>query len=111
MRKRILAGILAVMINLSMALPMRASADWDDHYHGDHHRDHHEWRWERDHDHYRAYQYAPPPAYSYNPGNRYGYRGYRAIPENGEGMVNPRHPGLIWSCDSDGHHCNWARRR
>jgi hypothetical protein len=25
-------------------------------------------------------------------------------------MVNPRHPGLVWACDSQGHHCHWARR-
>jgi hypothetical protein len=110
MRKRIISGIVALTIGLSMALPIRASADWDDHPHWRHH---HAWRWERQHDYYRAYPYAAPPAYSYAPGYAYPsrpYRGYRYIPENGEGMVNPRHPGLYWACDSDGHHCHWARR-
>ena len=107
MRKRILLGIFALTIGLSAALPMRASADWDDH---PHYRHHHEWRWEREHDYYRAYPYTVPPAYSYAPGYySYGYR-HRYIPENGEGMINPRHPNLVWSCDSDGHHCHWARR-
>ena len=110
MRKRTISGIVALTIALSMALPIRASADWDDHPHWRHH---HGWRWERQHDYYRAYPYAAPPAYSYAPGYAYPnrpYRGYRYIPENGEGMVNPRHPGLYWACDSDGHHCHWARR-
>lgn len=107
MKKRILSGIFALMVGLSMALPMRASADSDDHYRGDRHR--HEWRWEHHNDYYRAYPYSAPPAYSYAPGYGYGYRrGY--IPENGEGMINPRHPGLFWACDGDGHHCHWARR-
>jgi hypothetical protein len=68
MRKRIISGIVALTIGLSMALPIRASADWDDHPHWRHH---HGWRWERQHDYYRAYPYAAPPAYSYAPG--YGY--------------------------------------
>jgi hypothetical protein len=25
-------------------------------------------------------------------------------------MVNRRNPNLVWSCDSQGHHCHWARR-
>jgi hypothetical protein len=107
MRKRILSGILALMVGLSVALPMRASADWDDH---PHYRHHHERRWEREHDYYRAYPYAAPPAYSNAPGYGYNYRRYRYVPENGQGMVNPRHPNLYWACDSDGHHCHWARR-
>ncbi|HKV55255.1 MAG TPA: hypothetical protein VJN94_11520 [Candidatus Binataceae bacterium] len=32
------------------------------------------------------------------------------IPANGEGMVDSSNPSLCWSCDSDGHHCHWARR-
>ena len=32
------------------------------------------------------------------------------LPSNGEGMVNVRNPKFFWHCDSDGHHCNWARR-
>ena len=37
---------------------------------------------------------------------RYG----RYLPPNGEGMVNRKNPNLYWHCDSDGNHCNWARR-
>jgi hypothetical protein len=64
----------------------------------------------------------PPPRYGYNyqtPGYGYGYQqpGYEGygtrqygIPSNGNGMVSERHPGLAWTCDSDGHHCHWAAR-
>ncbi len=101
-RKKILAGIFATVVALSAALPMSASAAddhwWDrnHHEHWDHHNDEHyrEWAWQRDHDHYRAYTYAP------------GY-GYHA---NGAGMVDPRNPRLMWACDSQGHHCHWAPR-
>ena len=113
-RNRILYGIFALVVGLSLALPIRALA-----FDGDHDRDdghHHEWRWDRDHDgdyhhawrwdwdhdHYRAYPYAPS-AYPN------GYR-YRNLPENGQGLVNSRNPNLYWACDSDGHHCHWARR-
>jgi Ni/Co efflux regulator RcnB len=101
-RKKILAGIFATVVALSAALPMSASAAddhwWDrnHHEHWDHHNDAHyrDWAWQRDHDHYRAYTYAP------------GY-GYHA---NGAGMVDPRNPRLMWACDSQGHHCHWAPR-
>ena len=101
-RKKILAVIFATVVALSAALPMSASAAddhwWDrnHHEHWDHHNDAHyrEWAWQRDHDHYRAYTYAP------------GY-GYHA---NGAGMVDPRNPRLMWACDSQGHHCHWAPR-
>ncbi len=104
-RKRILSGILALAIGLSVAMPMRASANdnhwWDHHHdHGDqwnrqHDPHYHEWRWEKDHDHYRAYTYAPG----------YGYR-----QGDGQGMLDPRNPNLFWACDSEGHHCHWAER-
>ena|SRR5712671_3097924 len=74
---------------------------------------------EEEHEHqgyYRqpyGYRYQQQPyRYSYPAPHRYGYRqryGY-GIPRNGAGMINPRHPGLIWACDSQGHHCHWARR-
>jgi hypothetical protein len=32
------------------------------------------------------------------------------IPPNGEGMVSRQNPNQYWACDSDGHHCHWARR-
>jgi hypothetical protein len=98
-RKKILAGVFAVIIGLSVAMPTRASADERDH---DSYRHHNSWRWERDNDHYRAYPYAPP-AYAY------GYR-RRYYSPNGQGMVNPRNSNLYWACDSDGHHCHWAPR-
>jgi Ni/Co efflux regulator RcnB len=101
-RKKILAGIFAMVVGLSVALPMSASANddhwWDrnHHEHWDHHDAHYrEWAWQRDHDHYRAYTYAP------------GY-GYHSV--NGAGMVDPRNPRLMWACDSEGHHCHWAPR-
>jgi hypothetical protein len=34
----------------------------------------------------------------------------RYLPPNGEGMVNKKHPNLYWHCDSNGNHCDWARR-
>jgi len=97
-RKKILTGVFALIIGLSVAMPMRASADDYGHDRG---REHHSWRWERDNDHYRAYPYAPTYAYGYR-------RGY--VPANGQGMVNPNNPNLYWACDSDGHHCHWAPR-
>jgi hypothetical protein len=124
-RKKILSGIFALIIGLSVAMPMRASAEDHDHDRDYHHhewridrdRDHdrdwrwqrdgrwsrdydRDWRWDRYEDHYRAYPHAP--------GYAYGQRGY--LPRNGQGMINPRNPNLFWACDSDGHHCHWARR-
>jgi hypothetical protein len=34
----------------------------------------------------------------------------RYLPPNGQGMVNRKNPNLYWHCDSNGSHCNWARR-
>jgi hypothetical protein len=104
-RKGILAGAFALAIGLSMALPMRAAAD--DWGHRDHDRGHQyqSWRWEHNNDHYRGYPYTPPPAYANSYQRRYQY-----IPENGQGMVNPRNHNQYWACDSDGHHCHWAPR-
>jgi hypothetical protein len=120
-QKKILSGIFALVIGLSVVMPLRASADERDH-HRDGHAEHHEWRgdrhewrgdrdrdrddqarrwrWDRYEDHQRAYPYAP--------GYAYGQRGY--LPSNGEGMINHRNPNLFWACDSDGHHCHWASR-
>jgi hypothetical protein len=94
-----LAGIFALLIGLSVAMPLQASAD-DWHHDRDYH--HQVWRWERDHDHYRAYPMTPEYAY--------GARRRYIPPANGEGMLNPRNPNLYWACDSDGHHCHWAPR-
>jgi hypothetical protein len=102
-RNKILSGIFAVTVGLSMAMPLKASAnDWyPEHHH------HHSWRWTRDNDHYRAAPYEPSNNYRYEP--RYAY-GNRAIPSDGQGIINRRNPNLYWACDSGGHHCHWARR-
>jgi hypothetical protein len=101
-RKKILSGIFALVIGLSVAVPMRASADEYNHHPNayNHPGEHHwyQWRWHHYQDHSRAYA----------PGYAYGQRGY--VPANGEGMVNPRNSNLYWACDSDGHHCHWAPR-
>ena len=117
-RTRILAGVCALIIGLSLALPMRAAADdkgHGDHGHGqqqqagrsDHDRDRQRqaWRWQREKNKYRAYPYTLPPQYGYSYWQQRQY-----LPENGEGMINPRNPNLYWACDSDGHHCHWAPR-
>ena len=96
---------------------------WDKHGGWDDHRGrgwggHEDEEEEEEHEHrgyYRqpyGYRYQQPYGYSYPAPYRYGYGqryGY-GIPRNGAGMINPRHPGLIWACDSQGHHCHWARR-
>lgn len=50
-----------------------------------------------------AYRYNQP-AYGLNQGYNYNQNG--AV----NGMANPRNPNLVWTCDSDGHHCHWAER-
>jgi hypothetical protein len=121
-RKKILAGIFALVIGLSMAMPTRASANpghhnakvrlSEHHDNGRHngrytHRYHHNaarnssWRWAWEDNHYRAYPVVP--AYPYRARTR-------TLSENGQGMINPRNPNLYWACDSDGHHCHWAPR-
>jgi hypothetical protein len=103
-RKKLLAGAFALVIGLSMALPTHSSAD--ENGYGNHDSHHYQsWRWEHNQDHYRGYPYTPPPAYAYSYQRRYQY-----IPENGQGMVNPRNHNQYWACDSDGHHCHWAPR-
>ncbi len=102
-RKKILSGIFALVIGLSVAVPMRASADEYNHAHRVEHR-HQAWRWHKRDDHYRAYPYDRPVAPAY----AYGTRGY--VPASGQGMVSPHNPNLYWACDSDGHHCHWAPR-
>jgi hypothetical protein len=103
-RNKILSGIFAVTVGLSMAMPIKASAnDWN----AEPHHNHSSWRWTRDHDHYRATPYYPANNHRYEP--RYAY-GNRAIPADGQGMINRRNPNLYWACDSGGHHCHWARR-
>ena len=117
LKKQLIAGALALAIGSSVAIPTTSRADdwW-------HHHDSHEgsW-WDRDHDRDRDYRnrdrdYHPDwdreRDWSYNhPGYRYYNPNFqRHIPPNGQGMINRRNPNLYWSCDSDGHHCHWARR-
>jgi hypothetical protein len=106
---KIFSGILALTVGLGLAMPMRVTAN-DSNSDRDHHQT---WRWERENDHYRAYPDAPGqvvrPGQVY--GNQPGYAyGNRPLPANGQGMINDRNPNLYWACDSDGHHCHWARR-
>ena len=134
-KKAILAWVFSVIVSVGLlAVPTRALAhDHDDGGRGDHDRgwhrgwDHHPgWenhrgdRWGRNEDwedeeeeeeHERGGYYQQPYQYGYQPYGygfwpRYNY-GFR---RSGQGMINPRHPGLIWSCDSGGHHCHWSRR-
>jgi Ni/Co efflux regulator RcnB len=114
-KKRILAGIFALLVGLTLIMPVRALAD--DWQHHDHDRDHHAWQWhdhdrDRDHHHDRDRHYDHGRNYhpGYRPGYAYGNRG-RSIPPNGQGLVNQRNPNLYWACDSEGHHCHWAPRR
>lgn len=131
-KKAILAWIFSVIVSVGMfAIPGRALAHdhdgdggrghdhgwhrgWDKHSGWDNHRGRgwgeDEEEEEEEHEHQGYYQ--QPYGYGYGTPYGYGYRqryGY-GIPRNGQGMVNPRHPGLVWACDSDGHHCHWARR-
>jgi hypothetical protein len=103
-RKRILTGILALSVGLSIAMPMRASAE-NVHHERDHHR--HGWLWEKYEDHYRARPDDRGDAYRNRPGYAYGNRPLSA---NGQGMINERNPNLYWACNSEGHHCHWAPR-
>jgi Ni/Co efflux regulator RcnB len=112
-KKRILSGIFALMVGLTLMMPARALADDWHHHDQDHHdRDHHASQW-HDHDRDRNHGYDHDRNRDYNhayrPGYGYGNRG-RSIPPNGQGMVNARNPNLYWACDSDGHHCHWAPR-
>lgn len=101
---RILLGMCALIIGLSLAMPTGAAANDQNHGRRDRGRQHQAWRWQREQNYYRAYPYTPPPAYESN------WQQRQYIPENGEGMINPRNPNLYWACDSEGHHCNWAPR-
>jgi hypothetical protein len=62
-----------------------------------------------------GYNNYSQPAYGYNNYSQptYGYNNYGSglgIPADGQGMVDPRHPGLVWTCNSGGHHCHWTPR-
>jgi len=62
-----------------------------------------------------GYNSYSQPAYGYNNYSQpaYGYNNYGSglgIPADGQGMTDPRHPGLVWTCNSGGHHCHWTAR-
>jgi Ni/Co efflux regulator RcnB len=106
LRKKIIAAVIALAVGMSAAVPTIARADEDD-WHREGHQE-----WNRDHDRDRDrdgdrnWSYSDPGYRSYpNYANRRGY-----IAPNGEGMINRRNPNFYWACDSEGHHCHWARR-
>jgi hypothetical protein len=131
-KNAIVAWVFSATVGVGMlVMPAKAMAhDWD--HVGDVTRhEHHDHDWHNDFFHHRAEEqsesrgyYRQPPRYTYdNPRYGYGYQprryGYRdrwpryenyAIPANGQGMVDPRRPSLVWACDPQGHHCHWARR-
>ena len=95
LKKKITAAAFIVSIGTSMAIPATARADnwW-------HHNDRDDWWWRaHEHDHDRDWKYRD-----------HDRDHARYIPPNGEGMTNNRNPSLYWACDSEGHHCHWARR-
>jgi hypothetical protein len=110
-KKRILAGALALAIGSSMAIPTTVRADdwW-------HHHDSHDRSWsDRDHDHHRdrdrdRHDWERDRNFNHRSYGYYNPNAGRRIPPNGEGMINNQNPNLYWACDSDGHHCHWARR-
>jgi hypothetical protein len=125
LKKKILAGAFALAIGSSVAIPTTARADWW----ADHDRDHHAWverqhhdHWDRnsyyrdqrqrdyDWDHHDWYSNHPNDSPSYGPNYSYYPNRQRNLPANGEGMISARNPNLHWACDSEGHHCHWARR-
>jgi hypothetical protein len=136
-KKAIIAGIFSAIIGVGMlAMPVRAMAhDWDHDSDGNNGR-HNGWYnhgsgnngWynhrvegEDEEEEHEGRGYYQPPNYGhgyqgsedegYGYGNRYGYGyGRQLLPRNGQGMINPRNPSLVWACDSQGHHCHWAQR-
>ena len=132
----IIAGLFSVILGIGMlAMPVRAMAhDWDQDGDGVRHDNgrHNGWYnhgggnngWdnnrgededEEEEQEGRVYYQQPSYGYGYQDpedesyGYGYGY-GKQLVPRNGQGMIDPRNPSLVWSCDSQGHHCRWARR-
>ena len=129
-KKAILAWVFSAIVSVGMlAMPGRALA-------GDRDHDGDGWRHQQRHDnglHRGGYNhrggdgdeeeedegggYYQQP-YGYGHGEPDGDEGYGGNqPDYGStwngssnGWVNRRHPGLVWACDSHGHHCHWARR-
>lgn len=98
LKRKLIAGVIALAVGTCFALPTTARADSDDW----HHHEHHEWR-EHHHDHDRDHDHDWDDNY------HSGYHG-RYLPPDGQGMVSRRNPNFYWACDADGHHCHWARR-
>ena len=84
-------------------------------------KDNNQWRWRGvDNDQWyqghpghwyqenNGWQFATPDLICNNQGRNCRRGGY--LPPNGEGMVSRENPRMFWHCDSEGHHCNWARR-
>ena len=84
-------------------------------------RDNNQWRWRgADNDQWyqghpghwyqeqNGWQFATPDLICNNAGRNCRRGGY--LPPNGEGMVSRGNPRMFWHCDSEGHHCDWARR-
>jgi hypothetical protein len=134
-KKAIIAGVFSAIIGVGMlAMPVKAMArDWDHDGDGGRHENHdngrhngwynqgggnngwynHRGQNEEEEEEHEGRGYYQQPRYGYGyqepEDEGYGY-GRQFLPRNGAGMVNPRHPGLAWACDSQGHHCHWARR-
>jgi hypothetical protein len=100
-------------------------ADRDDQWYqgqrGHWRQDHNRWQW-RGAQGDQWYMGQPGHWYSENNGWQFGSQGTVCndqgrncrqggnAPANGEGMVSRGNPNFFWACDSDGHHCRWARR-
>jgi len=99
--------VLGLITLLSFGVPVSANA-YDYNYQRQQEMHHHWWKWHHHDEANRAY-----PRYGYNDNRGYGYNnqfGHQNLPADGQGMINHRNPNLFWACDSDGHHCHWARR-
>ena len=130
-KKAIIAWVFSAIVGVGMlAMPARALAhDWGHDGGGWRHQRHdnglhrgwynHRGEGEEEEEGHEGGGYYQQP-YGYGYGNQepdgdegYGWNrpgyGYNS---NGwlNGRVNPRHPGVYWACDSQGHHCHWARR-
>jgi hypothetical protein len=126
-KKAIIALVVAAIVGVgTLAIPARALAHgWDHDGDGWRHQRHdnglhrgwYKHRGEDEEEEHEGGGYYRQP-YGNGYGEPDGDEGYpRNLPNYGynsngsiNGMVNPRHPGLYWACDSQGHHCHWARR-
>lgn len=134
-KKAIMVGLFSAIVGVGMlAMPVRAMAhDWDHDGDGGRHGHHdngnhngwynHGGNDEEEEEEHENRGYYQQPSYNYgyqqpwndeeedeNEGYGYSYGNRYRYPTNGQGMISRRNPGLVWSCDSQGHHCHWARR-